>query len=148
MGKAIQFTRKDLSDGAIETLTLVRLDSGGLAVQIETGTPAERGDFMGLYDLDGDQIQTAGESWELDEADKLTGREAIRAADLSEATLRAYADEIDPQDREVSVEQAKEIAEQDPNLIYMRVEDLFQSWERGGTVVERWMSADSAVEHR
>lgn len=70
----IRFTRRDPSDDSIETLTLVRreVDCGcSLTIQIETGTPetwrkdANDRTFVGLYDLDGDQIDAGNETWEI-----------------------------------------------------------------------------------
>lgn len=52
-------------DGASEVLTLVRLASGDLAVQITTG-PNVDDDFVGIYDLDGEPIPYAsGLEWEI-----------------------------------------------------------------------------------
>jgi len=73
---ATQFTRTDHHDHAAETLSIVRLcppryfysaDLGKdtpFLVQITAGTEPG-GDFVGLYDLDGDQIQCANLEWEL-----------------------------------------------------------------------------------
>ncbi len=58
---AVRWARTEYD--ASEVLTLVRLDdSGDLAIQITAG-PAEGDDFVGLYDLDGDQIQLANRAW-------------------------------------------------------------------------------------
>lgn len=136
---AIQFTRKDLSDGATETLTLVRLDSdGSLAVRIEAGTPDDPGDFVGLYDIDGDQIGLGNESWELFDDAEFTGREALDAARLTQATLRAHADPTGAQDREITEEEAEALLEQDTALVYLPIDELFRSWEQGTMVVQRW----------
>ena len=60
---AVRWTRTDPSDGAHEILTLVRRDAvGGVVVQVTTGADAGD-DFVGLYDLDGDQIQLGNETW-------------------------------------------------------------------------------------
>lgn len=77
----MQFLRTDLSDGAEEILTICRLDGGAtraaeclggrspFVVQITTDT-AQGGDFIGLYDLDGDKIESSRVSWEVaDDAD-------------------------------------------------------------------------------
>jgi hypothetical protein len=57
---AVRWIRRDLDSS--ETLTLVRRDSGKLAIQITSG-PDVGDDFVGLYDLDGDQIQTGSTEW-------------------------------------------------------------------------------------
>jgi hypothetical protein len=143
MAEAIQFTRKDLSDGAIETLSLVRLDyDGSLAVQIVGGTPDEPGEFVGLYDLDGDgdgdQLQLGNESWKLVEGEALTGHEACEVAHDTGAALRAHADPTGSTDRDISLEAALELLEQDPALVYLPLERLFEAWECGNTAVQRW----------
>lgn len=78
---APRFTRRDQSDDASEVLTLVRITDGHLAgkrllcadldgreypylIQVTTG-PDLGDDFVGLYDLDGDQVDAAGCSWEV-----------------------------------------------------------------------------------
>lgn len=51
-------------DGASEILTIVRIDGQtDLAVEVCSG-PEIGDDFVGLYDLDGDQIRTGNCSWE------------------------------------------------------------------------------------
>jgi hypothetical protein len=61
---AIRFNRIDLSDGASEILTVVRID-GEDELRIEICAGPEIGDdFVGLYDLDGDQLQLGNISWE------------------------------------------------------------------------------------
>ena len=64
-----QYTRRNHDGNAVETLSLVRRDRDGeLVVQIESGTPADRErDFVGLYSVDGDQLQLGNETWELAE---------------------------------------------------------------------------------
>jgi hypothetical protein len=72
---AIRFTREQ-GDGASEILTIVRLDGGEehvaacldgrrtpYLVEVCAG-PKIGDDFVGLYDLDGDQIQIGNASWE------------------------------------------------------------------------------------
>jgi hypothetical protein len=68
MCTAIQFERS--GDGATELLTVCRIDAphplaGELVIQIEAGhaTDDER-EFVGLYDLDGDQLSTGNCTWE------------------------------------------------------------------------------------
>ena len=67
---AVRFTRRDVSDGASEILTVVRLDgSTDLAIEICAG-PGIGDDFVGLYDLDGDQLRVGNCTWEaVDEAE-------------------------------------------------------------------------------
>jgi hypothetical protein len=85
----IQFTRHDPNEpGSYETLTLVRLDSDrSLAIQVETGTPETwRKDpndrtFVGLYDLDGDQLELGNENWEIAEDPTFNGAEADALAE-------------------------------------------------------------------
>lgn len=77
---AIRFTRTDRADGAFEVLTLVRLTSGKFAdenfpcagldgreypylVEVCAG-PNIGDDFIGLYDLDGEQIHPGNADWE------------------------------------------------------------------------------------
>ena len=58
---AVRWTRTE--DDASEVLTLVRLDTGDLAIQITTG-PETGDDFVGLYNVDdGDQIPVASREW-------------------------------------------------------------------------------------
>jgi hypothetical protein len=71
------WTRTELSDGATETLAVVKVaEPGGapyLAVQVTAGEPSTRGgdvvldgDLVGLYDLDGEPLRTLdGTEWEL-----------------------------------------------------------------------------------
>lgn len=71
------WTRTELSDGATETLAVVRVNepdwAGYLAVQVTRGEPSMRGgevvldgDLVGLYDLDGDGLSLPhGTEWEL-----------------------------------------------------------------------------------
>lgn len=77
---APRFTRRDQSDDASEVLTLVRITDGHLAgksfgcadlegqypylVQVTTG-PELGDDYVGLYTLDGDQIDAAGCAWDV-----------------------------------------------------------------------------------
>jgi len=94
----IRFTRHEPNEeGTHETITLVRLDSdGSLAVQIETGTPETwRKDpndrtFVGLFDLDGEQI--GNETWEVAEETAYEGKDAsalgVPGAVLSESAAR------------------------------------------------------------
>ena len=115
----IRFTRRDLNDNATETLTLVRLDSNGsLAIQIEAGTPDHLGDFVGLYDLDGDQLQLGNETWEIVEAQEFVGDEARKLA------------------RELEMD-ASWREDEDPSLDADEVAEVLRnSWERGNTVCE------------
>lgn len=60
----LRWVRTDQSDGASEILTLVQID-GDSQLRIEICAGPEIGDdFVGLYDLDGDQIQLGNCSWE------------------------------------------------------------------------------------
>lgn len=120
----IRFIRRD-EGSATETLTLVRLDdSSDLAIQIETGTPEtwakDPNDrtFVGLYDLDGDQLQLGNKSWEIVEAVEFVG---------DEARMLARALEIDAGWRE----------DEDPALDACEVaEALRNAWECGTSVCE------------
>lgn len=59
----VRWARTDQCDGAHEILTLVRRDAvGDVVVQVTTGAD-DGDDFVGLYDLDGDQIQLGTETW-------------------------------------------------------------------------------------
>lgn len=83
----MRFIRKDMTDGAIETLTICRLDTGVFfadcleaespyVVQIEAGTPDDLGDFVGLYDLDGERIEQRC-TWEVASDVPAEVREAV-----------------------------------------------------------------------
>jgi hypothetical protein len=66
---AARWTRTE--DGASETLTVVRVDGqDALAIQITTG-PETGDDFVGLYDLDGDQLETANCAWGIVDASEI-----------------------------------------------------------------------------
>ena len=67
---SVQFSRSAV-DSAAETLTIVRFDSGaeyysealdGLSPFVVEVTTDD--DLIGVYDLDGDKIDTSGETWE------------------------------------------------------------------------------------
>jgi hypothetical protein len=61
---AVRFRRTDQSDGASEILTVVRLDGEtDLSIEICAG-PEIGDDFVGLYDLDGEQMNLGKASWE------------------------------------------------------------------------------------
>jgi hypothetical protein len=61
---AVRWTRTDQSDGAHEILTIVRIEGQpDLCVEVCAG-PEIGDDFVGLYDLDGDQLTTGNCSWE------------------------------------------------------------------------------------
>lgn len=69
---AIRFKRS-APDGATEILTIVHVDgaeAGDFAIEIKSG-PELGADFVGIYDLDGAELQTgARASWEaVDETD-------------------------------------------------------------------------------
>jgi hypothetical protein len=62
---AVRFRRTDHFDGASEILTVVRVDGeADLRIEICAG-PKVGDDFVGLYDLDGDQLQVGNCSWEV-----------------------------------------------------------------------------------
>lgn len=68
-GKTIEYarwTRTDPSacDAESDCLALVQADDGQYYVQVTTG-PELGDDFVGVYTLDGDQVQLAWQSWEL-----------------------------------------------------------------------------------
>jgi len=77
---AVRFRRTD--DDASEVLTLVRVDQepgyepgkSPVRVQITTG-PDDGDDFVGLYSLDGDQLNYANVAWTVISADELTDDE-------------------------------------------------------------------------
>lgn len=142
----IQFTRRDQSDDSVETLTLVRLDGDNfLALQIETGTPESwkrdpnDRNFVGMYDLDGDPIQV-DETWEIEEAPKFTGREALSLAQQFDVTLRMHNSPIDDA-RAISAAEAEDILASDPLLVYVEASSLcdalMTAWESGTSVCER-----------
>lgn len=67
---ALRWTRTG-DDGASEILTIVRVDGrSDLAVEICAGSEVGD-DFVGLYDLDGDQITTGNCSWEAVDANEV-----------------------------------------------------------------------------
>lgn len=69
---AARWRRTDLSYGVSEILTIVRIDGeADLAVEVCSGS--EIGDdFIGLFDLDGDQLQSnRSRSWEVVELEDL-----------------------------------------------------------------------------
>ena len=73
----IRWTRTD--GDASEVLTLVRIDGqDDLSIQITTG-PDDGDDFVGLYDLDGDQLR-GNCTWEVVDESDLTAEqiESIR----------------------------------------------------------------------
>lgn len=63
---AIRFTRTDSNDGASEILTIVHVDGDPADLfRVEVCAGPEVGDdFVGLYDLDGDQIRLGNAEWE------------------------------------------------------------------------------------
>ena len=62
---AVRYRRTDSSDGASEILTVVRIDGeSDFVIEICSG-PGIGDDFVGLYDLDGDQLRTGNCSWEV-----------------------------------------------------------------------------------
>lgn len=67
---AARWTRTD-TDGASEILTLVKIDGrDGLCVEICAG-PEVGDDFVGLYDLDGDQLSLGNCTWEAVDASEI-----------------------------------------------------------------------------
>lgn len=84
---AIRFTRTQ--EDSTEILTVVRLDSGPLAIEICAG-PEIGDDFVGLYDLeDGTQLRTGKCSWEVvDESELTADRINAIAADWETGTSR------------------------------------------------------------
>lgn len=79
----IRFLRTDLD--ASEVLTVVRFDrsapkhlAGTLAIQITSG-PEVGDDFVGLYTLDGDRIDTGNYSWSIVTRLSLAKIETIRS---------------------------------------------------------------------
>ena len=80
---AVRWTRT-ACDGASEILTLVRLDSetrlcGDLAIEICAG-PEVGDDFVGLYSLDGDQLNLGNASWSAVEEARVSRRLVSRIA--------------------------------------------------------------------
>jgi hypothetical protein len=68
---ALRWTRTDQSDGASEILTIVRIDGQtDLCVEVCAG-PEVGDDFVGLYDLDGDQLTLGNCSWEAVDASEV-----------------------------------------------------------------------------
>lgn len=53
---------------------------------------------------------------------EIIGRDAIKLAETTRATLRAHADPTGAVDREVTIEEAREIADEDPALVYVLIE--------------------------
>jgi len=49
---------------------------------------------------------------------EITGHEAIRIAETRGTALRAHADPTGAADREVTIDEAREIASEDPGLVY------------------------------
>jgi hypothetical protein len=126
--KSLQFTRKSLGDGATETLSIVRAEAdGALYVQIEAGTPADLGDYVGLYTLDGDQVSHTVGSFALVPGDRLSaGDEANRiAAERAEAANQAAGTSLT----------AADYLAIDGSLPFA---NIFADWEHGGTSVEAW----------
>lgn len=52
---------------------------------------------------------------------KITGNDAVRLAQRDGLTLRCRANPVAPEDREVTVSEAKDILREDPSLIYVSV---------------------------
>jgi hypothetical protein len=77
----VRFLREDL-DGSSEVLTVVRLDEDAdLAIEVCAG-PNVGDDFVGIYDLDGEQIPFPGAgSWSVVDGAELTEQEI---ADIEE----------------------------------------------------------------
>lgn len=64
MSNPIRFVRRDLSDGAIEILTIVRVEGReDYFVEVCAG-PNVGDDFVGLYDLEGDKVDLGNVEWE------------------------------------------------------------------------------------
>lgn len=62
---AIRWERRDYTDGASEILTLCKIDGDDdYVIQITSGLDAGD-DFVGLYDLDGEQIPLGNNTWEI-----------------------------------------------------------------------------------
>ena len=54
---------------------------------------------------------------------RLGGHEAIKYAEAHGTTLQKYADPIEDAREDLSIEEAREIAREDPSLIYVDVEE-------------------------
>lgn len=63
---------------------------------------------------------------------RIRGQHSIRIAERHGVTLRAHANPIDAEDREVTIETAREIAREDAGLIYADVEAV--GWTSGDGV--------------
>jgi hypothetical protein len=50
---------------------------------------------------------------------EITGTQAIRLAETTDATLRAHRDPTGAADREVTIDEAREIVAEDPALVYV-----------------------------
>lgn len=130
MATSLQFTRTSHDDGAVETLSLVRAEDGSLYVQVESGTPGEPGDYVGLYDLDGDQVSGTVGPFALVPGDRLpAGEEARRVAEeRADAANRIAGARLT----------AADYLDADGSLPFAK---LFADWEHGGTTVEAWTEA-------
>ncbi len=68
---ALRWTRTDQSDGAHEILTIVRIDGQtDLCVEVCAG-PEIGDDFVGLFDLDGEQLTLGNCSWDAVDASEV-----------------------------------------------------------------------------
>lgn len=61
---------------------------------------------------------------------KLTGHDAIAFAESNGVTLSKYHDPIEGAREGLTVEEAKEVAAEDPSLIYLNTADSVQSRTR------------------
>lgn len=92
MNRSLQFVRTDHCDGAIETLSLVRaVQDGSLYVQVQSGSPRDLGDYVGLYTLAGDRVSGTVGPFDLVPGDRLhDGAEArLVASELASAAPRS-----------------------------------------------------------
>jgi hypothetical protein len=123
------FTRSQLDD-ATETLSLVRADDGSLYVQITAGEPDEdgtlSGDYVGLYDLTGDQVSHSVGSFELVRGDHLP------AGDEATKTAQRLADEANCHGAGVTT---ADYLAADGTLPFAAI---FADWESGTSVVRAW----------
>jgi hypothetical protein len=140
MSRSLQFTRRELNagdDDAVETLSIVRLDGrissgrvGSFAVQVDAGTPDAPGEFVGIFDLDGDRID-ANASWELVPGDRIpAGEEALRVAEelAAAANLATCGSDLT----------AADYLEPNGSLTFAEV---LEDWASGDRVVEPWLVA-------
>jgi hypothetical protein len=127
------FTRTEISDDATETLSLVRTDNGDLYVQITAGEPEAdgtlSGDYVGLYDLGGDQVNGTVGPWSLVSGDRLP------AGDEARKVAEALTEEANRHGARVTV--ADYLAE-DGSL---PLAAIFEDWASGGRIVEAWKPA-------